>query len=85
MFLTVSFAFGAEPEKPVCNAHIRGKLWPEKSVRGAGVPVEMCEPKGFKYAWRALTVNVAQLKAAAKRKAVLAAGTQQETAPAPPE
>jgi hypothetical protein len=28
--------------KPACNAETQGKLWPEKTSRGSGVPVEIC-------------------------------------------
>jgi hypothetical protein len=61
-----------EPAKPACTAQIRGKLWPEKTARGAGVPVEICAPKRFHYAWQQLTIDVAHLRAATKRKQVVA-------------
>jgi hypothetical protein len=36
------------------------------------VPVEMCAPKRFHYAWQQLTIDVAHLRAATKRKEVVA-------------
>jgi hypothetical protein len=50
-------------EKPVCNAQSRGKLWPEKTGRGADTPIEMCAPKGWHFEWKQLTVDVSQLRA----------------------
>src|SRR5450631_1658266 len=58
--------------KPVCPEKTRRKLWPEKTSRGADVPIEICVPKGWRYRWQQLTIDVSQLKAAAKRKEVLA-------------
>jgi hypothetical protein len=51
---------------------MRGKLWPEKTSRGAGVPIEICVPKRWKYAWQQLTIDVSQMRAIAKRKPVIA-------------
>jgi hypothetical protein len=70
----------SEPKRPACNAQMRGKLWPEKTSRGAGVPIEICVPKRWKYTWQQLTIDVSQMKAMARRKAVMAGlGTPQET------
>lgn len=52
--------------KPVCNAKTRGLLWPEKTSRGAAVPIEICAPKRWAYSWQQLTVDVTQLRAAAR-------------------
>jgi hypothetical protein len=76
---------GEEKQKPQCNAHSRGKLWPEKTGRGAAVPVEICAPKGWRYAWQQLTVDVSQLKAAAKQKQVVAGLHTQSVAPKEPD
>jgi hypothetical protein len=69
---TVSVA-AEQKDKPVCDARSRGTLWPENTTRGAGVPVEICAMKGWHYRWQQLTVDVSQLKAAVKRKQVVAA------------
>jgi hypothetical protein len=61
-----------EPAKPACTAQLRGKLWPEKTSRGADVPVEICAPKRFHYAWQQLTIDVSHLRAATRRKEVVA-------------
>jgi len=63
----------AEQAKPECTAKLRGKLWPEKTSRGADVPVEICAPKRFHYEWKQLTVDVSQLKATTKPAKVVAA------------
>ncbi len=60
--------------KPVCSAKTRGSLWPEKTSRGAAVPIEICAPKHWAYAWQQLTVDVAQLRAAAAQEPVRASG-----------
>jgi len=69
---TAVYAAAADPPKPPCNAQTRGKLWPEKTSRGAGVPIEICAPKRWKYAWQQLTIDVSQMRAIAKRKPVIA-------------
>jgi len=58
--------------KPACNAKSRGRLWPEKTSRGAAVPIEICAPKHWTYRWQQLTVDVAQLRSAAAPKPVIA-------------
>jgi hypothetical protein len=55
-----------KPVKPVCTAQLRGKLWPEKN------PVELCAPKRFHYEWQQLTIDVSHLRAATRRKEVVA-------------
>jgi hypothetical protein len=62
----------AEKTKPECTERTRGKLWPEKTARGAAVPVEICAPKGWHYRWQQLTIDISQLRAATKRKEELA-------------
>ena len=61
-----------ETAKPACTQQTRGKLWPENTVRGAGVPIEICAPKGWHYRWQQLTIDVSKMKAAAKRKETVA-------------
>ena len=56
--------------KPACNEKARGRLWPEKTSHGAAVPIEICAPKGWKYRWQQLTVDVSQLRASATPKPV---------------
>jgi hypothetical protein len=65
-------AQGAEATKPVCNAQIRGEIWPEKAARISGVPIEICSKAARKYRWRQLTVDVSQLKGKTGRKPVIA-------------
>jgi hypothetical protein len=85
VFLTIPcYAQSAAPAKPVCNAHTRGKLWPEKTSRGADVPIEICAPKRWKYAWRQLTVDVSQLRTIAARKPVIAGLTAKTDSVDPP-
>jgi hypothetical protein len=57
----------AEKTKPVCTEKTRGKIWPEKTSRGAGVPIEICAPKRFHYRWQQLTIDISKLKAATKK------------------
>jgi hypothetical protein len=69
----------AEKTKPECTEKTRGKLWPEKTSRGADVPIEICAPKGWHYRWQQLTIDISQLKAATKPKeevAVLPVSTE---------
>jgi hypothetical protein len=78
LFILISvipcFAQSSEPVKPACNVHTRGKLWPEKTTRGASVPIEICAPKRwtFSYTWQQLTIDASQLRAVARRKPVVA-------------
>src|ERR1700742_4178625 len=64
--LEIEKTTGNADAKPECNAQSRSKIWPEKTARAAGTPVEMCLPKRFHYAWQPLTVDVSQLRAAAE-------------------
>ena len=48
-------------QKPVCNAHNRGMLWPPHISGHDRVPVEICSGKLLRYRWRALTVDVSDL------------------------
>jgi hypothetical protein len=75
MLLTVpAQALGAQgdtqPVKPICNAKTRGSLWPEKTSRGAAVPIEICAPKRWAYSWQQLTVDVTQLRATAAQEPI---------------
>ncbi len=56
-------ATSAEMAKPACTAQTRGKLWPEKTSRANGVPIEICVQKLWKYRWEQLTVDISQLRA----------------------
>jgi hypothetical protein len=57
----------AEKPKPECTEKTRGKIWPEKTSRGADVPIEICAPKRFHYEWQQLTIDVSQLKSTPKK------------------
>jgi hypothetical protein len=56
--------------KPACNEKARGRLWPEKTSRGAAVPIELCAHKGWRYRWQQLTVDVSQLRVTAASKPI---------------
>ena len=60
-----ALAGNTQQVKPACNAKTRGSLWPEKTSRGAAVPIEICAPKRWAFSWQQLTVDVSQLRAAA--------------------
>ena|ERR1700691_3763130 len=68
---TTCGAQDAEPVKPACNVPTQGKLWPEKTSRGNGVPIEICAARFWNFRWEQLTVDVSQLKA--KHKPAIAA------------
>jgi len=88
LMATACYGEEAALVKPACNAEAQGKLWPEKTSRGSGVPVEICVAKYWKYRWEQLTVDVSQLKA--RHKPVVAAvtraaGTKASSKPTPPD
>ena len=93
LFTVPARAADTQHSKPVCNAKTRGSLWPEKTSRGAAVPIEICAPKHWTYSWQQLTVDVAQLRAAAQEpvrasgvsETGAAADTKGATATTPPE
>jgi hypothetical protein len=94
MLLTIPAQAGnTQPIRPVCNAKTRGSLWPEKTSRGAAVPIEICAPKHWAYSWQQLTVDVTQLRAAAQKPVrangaavtPTAADAKTATTTAPPE
>jgi hypothetical protein len=61
------FAEDATPAKPECNAENLHKIWPEKTSRRPGAPVEICvEKHHLRYRWQPLTVDISELRALAK-------------------
>ncbi len=61
------FAEDSTPAKPECNAGNLHKIWPEKTSRRPGVPVEICiEKHHLRYHWQPLTVDISELRAQAK-------------------
>jgi len=66
--------------KPECSAETEHLMWPEKSERRSGGPVEICVEKHLKYRWQPLTVDISELRAKAKGTAGnQAASTSRET------
>lgn len=57
---------GAHSVKPACTAELRSSLWPDKAARDSRTPIEMCVRKHGSYRWQPLTVDISQLRAAAK-------------------
>ena len=71
MFVTMVVLGGClaqEPDRPVCNAQNRGRLWPEGSTRDTCRAVEICGRSGGKYRWEPVTVHVSQLAKDPKRR-----------------
>jgi hypothetical protein len=88
--LVATACYGEEAAvvKPVCSAETQGKLWPEKTSRGSGVPVEICVARHWKYRWEQLTVDVSQLKGRHKpaiAAVTRAAGTKASSMATPPD
>jgi hypothetical protein len=50
-----------EGGRPVCNAHNRGALWPDRSAWGPCTEVELCTVRMRKYQWKSATIHVSQL------------------------
>ena len=73
--------------KPACNAQNENKLWPEKTSKGTGVPIEICVTKYWGYRWEQLTVDVSQLKGKHKAAGTATTGpvTRASNAATPPE
>ena len=66
MLAAACFADDTSPAKPECNAENRHRIWPEKTSRRPGVPVEICVEKHSRYVWQPLTVDISELRAQAK-------------------
>ena len=58
-----------EGDRPVCNAHNRGALWPDRTAWGPCTEVELCTVRMRKYQWRSATIHVSQLSKDPKRTA----------------
>jgi hypothetical protein len=71
--LALGALMGGEPQKPVCNAQNRGRLWPEGAARGTCRSVEICTVDVWKYRWEPVTISVSQLSRGTKRKSGCAA------------
>ena len=56
-----------EGGRPVCNAHNRGALWPDRSAWGPCTEVELCTVRMRKYQWKSATIHVSQLSKDPKR------------------
>jgi hypothetical protein len=72
---TASGAPDTKAVKPACNAQTKGKIWPENTSRGNGVPIEICATRFWRFRWEQLTVDVSQLKAGHKLAIAAAAVT----------
>ncbi len=57
-----------QPEKPPCNEHNRGAVWPARANRDACHAVEMCTLNVWKYRWEPVTVPISRLAKDSKRK-----------------
>lgn len=72
----------AQREKPACTAQTAHLVWPEKSERQSGGPVEICVARHFRYKWQPLTVDISELRAKAKGASQAAPAAKASATPA---